>query len=826
LWRTLLVVAAALVLATGGLAWRVWRALPTTSGRLQLAGIASPVEILRDRYGIPHIRAGNELDAYFGLGFVHAQDRLWQMEFQRRIARGRLSEVLGPAALPTDRWFRTLGFGRLVTEHWARLTPEARAIAEAYVRGVNAVVAAHHGTRAPVEFAILGVDPEPWTGQDVLLWVKVMSLGLDTNYRDELLRARLVPRVGADGAAALMPEYTARGPVILPEGIAPSNPPDAAPEPPSAGQPISPRGSRAERRRIDRHRFTMSGARREAVRAAAAVAAQPPAPRVGWFPDGGGSNSWVVSGARSATGRPLLANDPHLGAGLPSVWYLAHFEGGAVNVIGATLPGTPAVPIGHNQRIAWGATNLMADVQDLFVERLNASQAAEFRGAWEPLRLRHETIRVKGHPDEPLVVRLTRHGPLVSDVLPNTGEAVALRWTALDSDDPLLESYRRVSLAGDWEQFTIAVAPLKSPVLNFVYADVHGNIGYFAPGALPSRPGGGDGTLPVPGWTGDHEWAGYVPPEQLPRIYNPTRGFIVTANNRAMPDGYAHRISTSWEPGYRAERITELIEASGQATVDSFARMQRDVRTPEVQMLLPWLQRARLTDDRQRAAVDRLRRWDGAMSAESSEAAIYAAWVSTATERLFADELGVDLWTDWAQWPQWRAKALDRLVAQSDERWCDDVRTVRPEGCDEQLGEALRLALDGLAARHRATDPAEWAWRDDNAIVFPHAPFEGHRWLRPLFSRRIGAGGSATTVNPVMHLPTRPVIASYRQIIDLGNFDNSRFVHPLGQSGQLWSSHYTDLLEPWRNVEYVPMAYTRAAVDRVVVERLVLDPVR
>jgi penicillin amidase len=792
-----------LAIGAGGVWWRLWHALPTTEGRARVPGLRAPLEIVRDGSGVPHIRAANEADAYFGLGYVHAQDRLWQMDFQRRIARGRLSEILGSQTITTDRWFRTLGFGRLAAKELAGISADGKAILEAYTRGVNAVIASQQGNRRPIEFSILGFDVEPWTVEDCLIWAKVMSLVLDTNHGDELLRAKVMARAGQDAAAALMPDYTGNSPVILPEGIAPS----AAAARTAAGDAFHAAARIAE-----------STAR--AARIADGVMSQPNIP----LGDRGGSNNWVVSGARSVTGKPLLASDPHLGAALPSAWYLAHLEGGSLNVVGATLPGTPAVPIGHNARVAWGVTNLMADVQDLYVEHLNAGQAAEFKGTWEPLRLVHETIRIKGQPDEQLLVRLTRHGPIISDVLPAGGEALALRWTALDDEDRLIDAYRGVSLAKNWEEFTVAAAGMHSPVLNFVYADVDGNIGYFAPGAIPIRAAGHDGTLPVPGWSGEYEWIGYVPSEQLPRIYNPTRGFVASANNRALPDGYPYVLSTNWEPGYRAARITELIEASPQHSIESIARIQADLRTPQVRVLLPWLQRARPADDESSAALGRLRRWDGVFSAESSDAAVFSAWVTALTARLFADDLGPTLWNEWSRWPHWQVKALDRLVTMSDDRWCDDVRTEGTESCEEILGLSLRVALDGLTARRGSADPSTWHWGDDNVVAFPHAPFDAVGFLRPLFSRRLSLGGSGTTVNPVMRMPDGPVIASYRQIVDLANFDNSRFVHPLGQSGQLGSSHYADLLEPWRRVEYVPMLYSRAAVDKAARERLVLEP--
>jgi penicillin amidase len=331
--------------------------------------------------------------------------------------------------------------------------------------------------------------------------------------------------------------------------------------------------------------------------------------------------------------------------------------------------------------------------------------------------------------------------------------------------------------------------------------------------------------VPVPGWSGEFEWAGFVPVDRLPRIYNPTRGFVVTANNRALPDDYPYAFSTNWEPGYRAERITQLIEARPQLSVDAMARMQADVRTPQVRRLLPWMQRAQPADDESRAAMTRLAAWDGTLDAGSGDAALFMAWVDALTRLLFADELG-DLYEEWAQWPHWCAKALDFVVSHSDDRWCDDVRTPQTEGCEHVIGLALRDALTGAAELQGTVDMSRWKLAEQNDVTFPHTPFHTVGWLRPVFSRHIEAAGNPTTIAPVMSIPRGQVISTFRQIVDLADFDNSRWVLPPGQSGQLLSRHYADQLERWRNVEYDRMLFSRKAVDAAAVSRLVLEPAR
>jgi penicillin amidase len=624
---------------------------------------------------------------------------------------------------------------------------------------------------------------------------------LSTNWRDELLRARFIGRVGEDGAATLLPAYTSGGPLILPDGLAP---PDTAP---SAGAATEAGSAAASRGPL------VSPALLDALSRALPTDATGLA----------ASNNWVLNGTRTTKGRPILANDPHLGARLPSVWYLAHLSGGELDAIGATLPGLPGIVIGHNRRIAWGETNLMTDVQDFFVERVNAKQQALYMGEWQPMTARRETIRVKGAPDEVLVVRSTRHGPLVSDILPGSTEALALRWTALDAVDRTLDAFLGVNLANDWAEFTSALSRLHVPMQNFVYADVDGNIGYYAPGAIPVR-AQGDGTRPVPGWSGDHEWTGHVPDDQVPRAFNPARGYVVTANNQALPDDFPHLISTNWEAGYRAARIVAMIERQERHSVDDVARMQADQQSAQAAVLTPWLSTVDTSEPRTAAAVARLKAWNGSIDAGSADAALFEAWKDALARRLFADELGPELWQEYAQLPHWIAKALHRVVADGDTTWCDDVATESRETCAAAAGAALSDAVADGERRYGTADVARWRWGQGNEVTLPHLPFDFVPFLRPFFSRTVPAGGDAVTVNPVMRIRDETIVSSYRQVIDLSDLDASRFVHTLGQSGQLLTGRYDDYLDEWRSVAHLPMRFSRAAVDAAARHRLVLQP--
>jgi penicillin amidase len=812
-WLLIGVVVLALLVGGGGLLW-LRGALPQTAGTITVQGLAAPVEILRDTDGVPHISAQTEVDAVFALGYVHAQDRLWQMEFQRRIGNGRLSEVLGDATRKTDIFLRTLGPARAAASAWAGISPPIRKVVEAYVAGVNAYIGSHHGRALPIEFTILGFEPEPWRPEDVLVWAKMMAWNLGDNWEKELLRAKLNERLGAERAGQLMPAYAVDGPLILPDGIS---------------------GVRGQG----------SGVRSQALRPT--EQATPPRSLI---PDprsldgllavnrtinnalglGGtaiGSNNWVVGGARSASGKPLLANDPHLGAQIPSIWYLAHLSGGQLDAIGATLPGVPGIVIGHNQRIAWGVTNTGPDVQDLYVEHINERGEVEHNGAWQPLKLVTEVIKVKGRPDVPIQVRITRHGPLISDAIEGSEQALAFRWTALDDEDHTIEAFNGIARARDWEQFTKALRDYKAPMQNFVYADEDGNIGYYAPGALPIR-ARGDGRLPVPGWTDEYDWTGYVPFDELPHALNPPQGFIVTANNKVAPNSYPHLISTSFAAPYRAARIAELIQAKDKLSLDDMAAIQADVRSAQARELLPFLVQAKVVDARTRDAIAFLRDWDGTIAADSPQAAVYEAWYEQIPAHLFADELGDELWNEYADEKDMIAIVVAGLLKTNSKAWCDDIRTPQPEDCAAALGGALLDGLNDMTQRQGSDDVRSWRWDRVHLARFPHNPFDQVGALKPIFSRSIANGGDGFTVDvaPIRRsdLYNQYHVSSYRQIIDLANLDASRFIHTGGQSGQLLSGGYSAMLERWQRVQYLAMRYETESINAAAAARLILQP--
>jgi penicillin amidase len=562
-----------LVILAGVGTWFVRRPWPTVNGTLTISGLLAPVEVIRDEWGVPHIYAENEHDLFFAQGYVHAQDRLWQMEFNRRIGSGTLSAVLGEATLDTDRFLRTIGLRRAAEQDWAQLEDETRAIMEAYAEGVNAYIETHRD-RLPLEFTILGVDPAPWTPVDTLAWGKVMSFDLGSNYEFELLRARMIAELGQEAAQQLLPPYAEGAPVIIP------------PE--------------------TRSYAWLRDARFGGLDALAAV--------LGERGPTSGSNNWVIHGSRTATGMPILADDTHLGLNMPSIWYENGLHGGRFDSVGFSFPGVPLIIIGHNSRIAWGVTNLGPDVQDLYIEKLNDTNHPtqyEFKGEWQDLQAARETIQVKDQEPVTLDVMITRHGPIMNEVIGDLdgAEPVALRWTALDASN-LFRSVLLLNLATNWDEFREALSYWDVPSQNFVYADVDGNIGYQSPGKIPVRAPGHQGLVPVPGWTGEYEWQGFISFDELPNVFNPPTGFVATANNKVVPDDYAYHLAYEWAAPYRAERITDLLTADGNITQEEIRDIQAQTYSLPAEALRPYLLDIEPENDLQTRALAQLEAWD------------------------------------------------------------------------------------------------------------------------------------------------------------------------------------------------------------------------
>jgi penicillin amidase len=799
-WLALILIVILLLGGSGGYLY-FRHSLPTTSGTIQVAGIQGRIEIIRDLDSVPHIYAQTPADAFFGLGYVHAQDRLWQMEYQRRIAQGRLSEIFGDQTLTTDQFLRTLSVYRAATSAWATLPAQDQATINAYVAGINAFIATHSGAALPPEFTLLGVTPEAWTGPDILAWLKVMAFDLGGNYWTELFRREVVQTVGPQRAGELLPGYPEDGASILTASAA----------------------------RFDYDGLlALDGDFRRLMGIGTPNG------------EGLGSNNWVVDPTKSTTGAPILANDPHLESRIPSIWYLAHLSAGDLDVIGATIPGLPAVIIGRNQSIAWGMTNTDPDVQDLFHERLDPSgQLVEFQGRLEPLRVFTETIQVKDAAAVQHVVRATRHGPLISEAINAQDaerppeqrrpalDALALRWTAIDEADASVSSLLAINRAQNWEEFQAALRPYVAPVLNFVYADVRGNIGYYAPGRVPVR-ASGDGSLPAEGWTGAAEWQGWIPFEAMPHALNPSDHMLVTANNRPVLGNTPYFLGRDWAPPYRAQRISDLLRARPQLSPADHQAIQGDTVSLYARELLPaLLPLVTPADDRERQAIALLTAWDGDTAGASAAAAIFETWVIKLTAGTAADELGPLTYRRYQGLFSFVSRFLVTTFRDPGSPWCDNVTTPAAENCATAATLALREALAELTDR-LGPNIDGWRWDALHTVMFPHQPFETVPVLGSIFNRSVPNGGDSSTVN-LGHVAYDPLfaqysVAGYRQIIDLSAPDAGVFIQATGQSGHVLSAEYADYIEDWQAVRYRPMRFSRARVEQDQQAVLQLEP--
>jgi penicillin amidase len=818
------------VLAAGGGGWWwVRSSLPLLDGELAVPGLQAPVEVLMDRWGVPHLYARDAEDAWFAVGVFHARDRLWQMELYRRAADGRLSELLGEATLPIDRRFRTLGLRAAADAEWARVGPAARMALTRYAEGVNAVMSTALSRNRPLEMQMLGVTPAPWTPVDSLTVGRLLSWRLAENHQAELVRAGLAARLGSAEAQRLAGRYPADAPAIL---TGPAQP----------GGPLVPAtaGSAAP--------TSISSATGDPARATGAQAW--PA-GLGWLEPGakrGNSNNWVVAGRRTSTGRPILANDPHLMIELPSVWYELHVVAAGLDVIGVTVPGTPFVIIGHNARIAWGLTNTGADVQDLYLERIDVARRRYlWRGDWVPVDVTTTDIAVRGRPaPERFEVWRTRHGTVFADVgldweqppawlspdVTRTGEqrAYSLRWDAVGGD--LADAFETLNRASAWADFALAVERFESPSQNFVYADVDGNIGYAMSGSLPVR-AAGDGTRPADGWTGEGEWTGRTDPASLPRAFNPEVGYLFSSNNE-VDRSWPGLITRDWAAPFRATRLRDALSRSEPFDVEQMAALQTDLRSLAADRVLAGIAeaqgeaKARQADRAVVDLLDRLAAWDRTVDARPV-VGMYQAFEHALWRRTFFDELGEPLFNRFYEWAgAERMAGLYAVVDEPRSRWFDDIGTVeRRETRADIYLLAAADALERLRERYGAED--DWAWSRMHAARFDHPMGNVAFPLRWLFSRGpVPIGGDGTTVLRVSYHRLRPFEAwelpSWRQVLDVGSWDDSRVVLPSGQSGHPLSAHYFDQNELWREGRYRSQPFSRAAVDGARAHRLLLTP--
>lgn len=811
----------------GFLVYTVRRSFPQTSGTIHISGLNKPVTVYRDAFGIPQIYASTTHDLFLAQGYLHAQDRFWQMDFWRHIGAGRLSEMFGKSELRSDQFIRTMGWRRVAEQDIKQMDPTSIRIIQDYCDGVNAYLADHQGTALSLEYGILGVlnrkyRIEPWTPADSMTWGMVMAWDLGGNMQDEIGRATLLNTLSPAQIADLYPPYPADHPVIVPSQSAPSS--DQAQRIPDAPLP----GIRTALDATKKNADLLT-------------------PILGPGDSGIGSNNWVISGKRTATGKPVLCNDPHLGIQMPSIWYEVGLHCTAKNdecrwdVTGFSFAGVPGVVIGHNDRVAWGFTNVGPDVQDLYVEKINPNNPNQYEvnGNWKDMRLVHETILVSDDKPAPITVRYTRHGPILSDayrVLKDVHKsenmsfpqpyAISLRWTALEPGNTFPAIWR-LNLARNWDEFREAASHFDLPSQNMVYADVDGNIGYQTPGKIPVR-AGGDGRYPEAGWTDEFEWSGFIPFDELPHSLNPPQGFIASANNPVTDDRYPHFIASDWDYGFRAQRIVDMITgAKGLLTLEQIEKMQGDNGNLNAHTLVPILLQVPLHDDKLERTRELLKSWNQQDDMDSSAAALFEAFWKHLLEDTFHDDLPQD------RWPGGGSRSFEivrRLVQHPQNPWWDNRKTPAVEDRDQIMAKAFAEAVQELQ-KTLGNNPANWHWGDLHTATFRNATFgmSGVAILERIFNRGpFPASGGNSIVNATSWYADESYdvadVPSMRMVVDFSNLSNSVAVTTTGESGHAFHPNYIDMADLWRNIRYHPMLWGSTQIERNSKSVLTLTP--
>ncbi|MBI4427772.1 MAG: penicillin acylase family protein [Ignavibacteriales bacterium] len=792
-------VSAALILVTALiLAYTLaTRSFPETSGTYTISGISATVEIYRDSYGVPHVFAQSDLDAYFTAGFVQAQDRLWQMELIRRVGMGRLAEILGEPALKTDRLFRTLRIWRQAQRLANALDDETRDALQAYADGVNAYIVEHKG-KYPVEFDMLNIEPEPWKVEHSVAISRLMAWELNYARWVDILFGELVERFGAR-AREIFPTWPEDAPVIVPKEL--------------MGKKIAALGKQLLDAEISyRSLFGVPGLQT-------------------------GSNAWAVSGSKTFSGMPLLANDPHLLLFVPGRWYEIHLSSPAMDVEGASLAGIPFIVAGHNRRIAWGVTNAMVDDEDFYVEDVDSIQHPtryRFRGGWQPITEEVDTIVVKDGLPVILSVYSTHRGPIVNRIEPAAQLSeflLSMRWVGHELSNEA-KTFLLINRARTWNEFKEGLRHFGTPTQNFVYADADGNIGYYTGGRLPLRKTKGQ-TLPFPGWTDDYEWQGFVPFEQMPNSFNPPEGFIATANNMIVEDSYPYHLSTHWEPSWRIVRIVELLKSQEKFSPEDFQRFQLDYVSPQARELVPVVLRAyegrEISDNRVQTTLNYFRNWNFEMRAEDVSTTLFQAFFLKVIKNTFQDEMGGQLLSLYDTLASVPMTVITALLKKDSSEWFDNVETPEREMKNDIVRMSLEQAIDELESR-LGGEVKEWQWGKLHKVEFVHV-FGANSVLRRIFN--VGpfpVGGSHSTVNKGDYRLGAPfantVGPSMRQIYDLGDVNNTRAVTPPGQSGQVFHTNYSDQIPLWLNGIYKTVPMDRARIEREPHSLLILRPTR
>ena len=845
---TAIVIGIILVAASVFAVVTVRRPLPQMDGEITVPGLSADVRVVRDEQGIAQIYADDAEDLFFAQGFVHAQDRFFEMDFRRHVTAGRLSELVGEAALDTDKFIRTLGWRQVAEEEIGLLSPATRRYLQDYADGVNAYIGERSGGQLSLEYSVLSLTgpdyvPEEWTPADSVAWLKALAWDLKGNMTSEIARMLSLQTLEPAQVDELFPKYPydMHPPIVRQGSVRNGRFMQEAPVlqrvPPSLG-----RATGAPEGRVPA----------ESLDVVARVVDR--LPTLLGTGDGIGSNSWAVSGEHTETGDPLLANDPHLAPAMPGTWYQMGLHCNQVSascpfqVSGFTFSGMPGVIIGHNDRIAWGLTTMYSDVTDLYLERVDDEAQTYVYGNRElPLEVRTEEFRVAGE-EEPvtITVRSTRHGPLLSDlddaiaavgstaaeqsaVQPSVGQeyAVALRWTALDPGRTM-DALIGINSAGTWTEFRDAAQLIDAPSQNLVYADVDGHIGYQAPGRIPIRARGQDGRWPVEGWKKANEWTGYIPFDELPTVLDPPSGIIVTANNAVISPDYPYLLTSDTAYGYRSARISELLAQTSALGVADMTRIQNDTYNANAAQLTPYLLDITLEGRYQREGQALLRSWQFDQPADSAAAAYFNVVWRNLLELTFEDQLPEDVRPDGGE--RW-FEAVRLLLQDPGDEWWDDAATdTVTETRDDVLRQAMLTARDDMTSM-QARSPKLWTWGHLHRLELVNHTLgtSGVGLVEMLFNRgpyEVGGGGgtiNATAWNADEGFEVTAV-PSMRMVVSLGDFDDSRWIQFGGQSGHAFASTYTDQTQMWVDGETLPWRWSRAAILDADQDTLVLTP--
>jgi penicillin amidase len=776
----------------------VVRSFPKVAGKIEVAGIAQEVKVYRDSFGVPHIIAQSEYDAFFTVGYTHAQDRLWQMELTRRVGMGRLSEILGEPTLKTDKMFRTLGLWRHAQKNSQSIDEETRKALQAYTDGVNQYISTHSG-KYPIEFDMLNIEPDPWTVEHSLLVSRLMAWELNYSRWIDMLLAELVERFGETKAKEIFPYWQDDAPLIIPKGLKGK----------SVAENLRPL-------------FEAEGEYHSLLGIRALES---------------GSNAWAVSGVKSFTGKPMLANDPHLLLMAPARWYELHISAPGLDVGGMSIPGVPFVVAGRNQRIAWGVTNAMMDDNDYYIEEVDSLQHPtryKLNDDWLPIVEVVDTIVVKGSLPVALSIYSTHRGPIVNKMEPTAqsiSSLISMHWVGHEISNEAGTFYR-INKASNWQEFQEALKLFAAPAQNFVYADVDGNIGYRTGGKLPIRKTKGH-SLPFPGNTDEYDWKGFVPFDQMPHVFNPPEGFVATANNKIIDDSYPYHISSHWESPWRSIRISEVLREQEKFTVEDMQRLQNDLISTQARELMPYILHAydsiTVTDQNVKTTLEYFRNWTYEMQKVDVSTTLFQVTLTKLIYNTFHDKMGDRLYGLYDTLASTPLSALSHLIKYSDSEWFDDWKTPERETRDDCIRKSVSDALNDLKTC-LGGELKEWQWGRLHTVTFGHI-FGTNKLLAGVFN--IGpfpVGGSHATVNVGQYFLAHPyesvVGPSMRQIFNLADINDTRTVLPPGQSGQVFSPHYKDQVTLWLNGGYKIRPMQVNIIQATCQKELILKPMR